>query len=59
MAVLVTGRLVQGFGGGALTVALYVAVARWYPARLHPMVFVGFSTSWVLPSLIGPFVAGS
>ncbi|MCL2514989.1 MAG: MFS transporter [Microbacteriaceae bacterium] len=58
MGVLVAGRLVQGFGGGALTVSLYVAVARWYPARLHPMVFVGFSTAWVLPSLIGPFVAG-
>ena len=58
MLVLVAGRLVQGLGGGALTVALYVVVARWYPARLHPMVFVGFSTAWVLPSLIGPFVAG-
>ncbi|GAA4170934.1 MFS transporter [Gryllotalpicola koreensis] len=58
MPVLVAGRLVQGFGGGALTVALYVAVARWYPPRLHPLVFVGFSTSWVLPSLAGPFVAG-
>lgn len=58
MLVLVAGRLVQGLGGGALTVALYVVVARWYPTRLQPMVFVGFSTSWVLPSLIGPFLAG-
>jgi MFS family permease len=58
MLVLVVGRLVQGLGGGALTVALYVAVARWYPPRLHPLVFVGFSTAWVLPSLVGPFVAG-
>lgn len=58
MIVLVIGRLVQGLGGGALTVALYVVMARWYPTRLQPMVFVGFSTAWVLPSLIGPFLAG-
>ena len=58
MVVLVIGRLVQGLGGGALTVALYVVVARRYPARLQPMIFVGFSTAWVLPSLVGPFVAG-
>ncbi|MHA7985131.1 MFS transporter [Rathayibacter sp. CAU 1779] len=58
MLVLVAGRLVQGLGGGALTVALYVVVARWYPPRLQPMVFVGFSTAWVIPSLVGPFLAG-
>jgi MFS family permease len=58
MPVLVVGRLVQGLGGGALMVAVYVVVARWYPARLQPMVFVGFSTAWVLPSLLGPFLAG-
>jgi MFS family permease len=49
---------VQGLGGGALTVAVYVVVARQYPARLQPHVFVGFSTAWVVPSLIGPFLAG-
>lgn len=58
MVVLVLGRLVQGLGGGALTVAVYVVVARWYPRRLQPLVFVGFSTSWVIPSLVGPFLAG-
>ena len=36
MAVLVAGRLVQGLGGGAMTVALYVVVARAYPPELHP-----------------------
>jgi len=58
MVVFVIGRLVQGLGGGALTVAVYVVVARQYPARLQPHVFVGFSTAWVVPSLIGPFLAG-
>jgi len=58
MPVLVAGRLVQGLGTGAVTVALYVVVARVYPARLHPSIFAGFAAAWVIPSLIGPFVAG-
>ncbi|TLM83078.1 MFS transporter [Pseudarthrobacter sp. NamE5] len=58
MPALVTGRLVQGLGGGALTVALYVLVARIYPGALHPRIFAAFSAAWVVPSLVGPFAAG-
>lgn len=58
MPVLVAGRLVQGMGGGALTVALYVLVARFYPGPLHPKIFAAFSAAWVVPSLVGPFAAG-
>lgn len=58
MGVFVTGRLVHGLGGGALTVVLYVIVARVYPPRLHPRIFAGFAAAWVIPSLIGPFIAG-
>lgn len=58
MPILVAGRLVQGLGGGAMTVALYVVIARVYPARLHAQVFAAFSAAWVVPSMIGPFAAG-
>ena len=58
MPMLVAGRLIQGLGTGAVTVALYVVVARVYPARLHPSIFAGFAAAWVVPSLIGPFAAG-
>ena len=58
MPALVAGRLVQGLGGGALTVALYVLVARFYPGPLHPKIFAAFSAAWVVPSLVGPFAAG-
>lgn len=56
---LVVGRLVQGLGMGGQTVALYVVVARVYPAQLHGRVFAAFSAAWVIPSLIGPFLAGA
>lgn len=55
---LVVGRLIQGLGTGGQTVALYVVVARVYPPELHGRVFAAFSAAWVVPSLIGPFLAG-
>lgn len=59
MELLVAGRLVQGLGTGGMTVALYVVVARIYPSSLHGRVFAAFSAAWVIPSLIGPFLAGA
>lgn len=58
MAVFVAGRLVQGLGSGAMTVALYVVVARLYPPALMPRIFASFAAAWIVPSLIGPFIAG-
>jgi MFS family permease len=59
MPVLVSGRLLQGLGTGGQTVALYVVVARVYPPATHGRVFAAFSAAWVVPSLIGPFLAGA
>ena len=58
MVVFVAGRLVQGFGTGAVIVALYVVLARVFPPHLHPAIFAGFAAAWVVPSLVGPFLAG-
>ncbi|AZS36641.1 Multidrug efflux pump SdrM [Microbacterium lemovicicum] len=59
MPLLVAGRLIQGLGTGGQTVALYVVVARVYAPELHGRVFAAFSAAWVVPSLIGPFLAGA
>lgn len=59
MELFVAGRLAQGLGSGAMTVALYVVVARVYPPALHAKIFAGFAAAWVIPSLIGPFAAGA
>jgi MFS family permease len=58
MSVLVLGRMLQGFGSGVFSVALYVVVARAYPSELHPRIFAAFAAAWVLPSILGPAVAG-
>ena len=59
MEILVAGRFAQGLGSGGLMVALYVVVARVYPQALHPAVFAGFAAAWVVPSLVGPTIAGA
>ncbi len=59
MVALVAGRLIQGLGTGGQTVALYVVVARVYPPALHGRVFAAFSAAWVVPSLVGPVLAGA
>ena len=58
MWVLVVARAVQGFGGGLNIVAIYVVVGRAFPAALRPRVFSATSSGWILPSLVGPPVAG-
>lgn len=58
MPVLVAARVVQGLGAGMTSTALYVMVTRVYPSRLHTPVLAGFSAAWVVPSIVGPFVAG-
>ncbi|MEU1604063.1 MFS transporter [Micromonospora matsumotoense] len=58
MGTLVIGRAVQGFGSGLLSVALYVVVGQAYPEELRRRVFAAFAAAWVIPSLVGPAVAG-
>lgn len=59
MAWLIAGRVVQGFGGGLISVALYVVVGRVYPPRLHARIFAAFAAAWVVPAIVGPAVSGA
>lgn len=59
MYTFVVGRLIQGLGAGGQTVALYVVVARVYPPTLHGRIFAAYAAAWVVPSMIGPFLAGA
>ena len=54
----ILGRVVQGLGSGLLLTALYVIIGERYHADLRPKIFAAISSAWVLPSLIGPPVAG-
>lgn len=58
MPEVVAGRAVMGLGSGALVVALYVVVGQLYPPAVQPRVFAAFAAAWVVPSLVGPGIAG-
>ncbi|MEJ6554145.1 MFS transporter [Microbacterium esteraromaticum] len=58
MYTFLAGRLIQGLGAGGQTVALYVVVARVYPPHLHGRIFAAYAAAWVVPSMVGPFLAG-
>jgi MFS family permease len=58
MPMLILGRLIQGFGGGAIPPIAYVAIGRSLPERLRPQMFAMLSTAWILPGLLGPGIAG-
>ena len=57
MPMLVAGRVLQGFGAGAIPSVAYTAIGRGIPARLRPRLFAILSSAWVLPGLVGPVVA--
>ncbi|MGI8313137.1 MFS transporter [Saccharopolyspora hattusasensis] len=56
--VLVVGRIVQGLGGGLISVALYVVVGHTLPEELRARFFGLLAGAWLLPSIAGPLVAG-
>jgi MFS family permease len=58
MGQFVAGRAVQGLGGGMVIVSLYVLVGRAYPEQLRGRAFSVMASCWVLPAIVGPFVAG-
>ena len=59
MPLLIAGRVLQGFGAGLMSVALYVVVGRCYPVALRVKVFASFAAAWVVPALVGPAISGA
>lgn len=58
MPTLLLGRVLQGFGSGVLLVAISLLIALTYPDRERPVIYAANAAAWVLPAVIGPFVAG-
>jgi MFS family permease len=54
MPVLVVGRLVQGYGGGAMYSLAYGVVAKAYPDRARARMVALLTAVWVVSGLIGP-----
>jgi predicted MFS family arabinose efflux permease len=57
MPTLVLGRIIQGLGGGGVSVTMYVVVGVIVPVALRPQAFALLAAGWVLPTLVGPLLA--
>ncbi|MFH9132713.1 MFS transporter [Streptomyces sp. NPDC017524] len=55
---LVIGRFVDGLAAGMVAVSVTTAIGQSYPEYLRPRMLAMMSASWIIPSLVGPPIAG-
>lgn len=53
---MLTGRLIQGFGGGAMVAIAFIAVHRMMPGHLTARVFAVISLVWGASAFTGPLI---
>lgn len=58
MPLLLSGRLLQGLGGGALLSLSYVATYQWFEEDRWPRIFGIVAAVWGGGSLLGPLIGG-
>lgn len=59
MSVMLTGRLVQGLGGGAMVAITFVAVHQLFPARLTVRAYALLSLVWGASAFSGPMIGAT
>lgn len=58
MPMLIAGRAFQGFGAGAIITCVYYSITLSYPDGLRTKILAAFSSAYIMPALIGPYLAG-
>src|SRR5260370_3831971 len=58
MLVFIAGRVVEGLGTGAVRSLVLLILRPTYPIRTQARLAAVLSSAWVLPSLLGPPMAG-
>lgn len=57
MQSFIIGRAIQGFGAGFIGSISYVVIGRGYSDDIRPRMLAFTSSAWVVPGLIGPYIA--
>ena len=57
MAGVVAGRVLEGLGGGMVSVVVSAVVIEAYDAAMRPRVLAWLATAWVVPGLVAPGLA--
>jgi len=55
---LAVGRFLDGIAGGMVAVCVNTAIGQAYPEQLRPRSLTLMSTAWIIPSMVGPPLAG-
>ncbi|UVI28298.1 MFS transporter [Paenibacillus spongiae] len=58
MLMLIVGRAFQGFGAGSIITCVYYSITLSYPDKIRTKILAAFSSAYILPALIGPYIAG-
>lgn len=58
MAWVLAGRVIQGFGAGAIWSITYLVMTRGYASAAQPGIIAVTSSAWVVPGIVGPAAAG-
>ncbi|NRB05669.1 MAG: MFS transporter [Rhodobacteraceae bacterium] len=58
MPLMLTGRIIQGFGGGGLVAMGLVAVSLLFPPRYTARAIAAVSALWGLSAFMGPLIGG-
>jgi len=59
MPVFVAGRALQGLGGGAIQAVVTATIALAWHGAARQRAISWVTTAWMVPALVGPFMAGS
>ncbi len=59
MTVVLSGRLLQGLGGGFLIALTYVGLNRWFDKNHLPRLLALVSVVWSISAFCGPLVGGT
>jgi MFS family permease len=58
MLIFISGRVIEGLGTGAVRSLVWLILSRTYPIRAQARMGAVLSSAWILPSLLGPTMAG-
>ncbi len=58
MPVFIAGRVIEGLGTGALRSMVWLTLNRGFAAGDHARMGALLSSAWIVPSLVGPALAG-
>ena len=58
MPLFIAGRVIEGLGTGAVRSLVWLTLNGAYPAKTQARMGAVLSSAWILPSLVGPALAG-